>query len=115
MAISASGTFSTIQQYGPTAVQTGETLANTFSNKKDPERFAANENAYKAAIGGGDHYALDFLKYRSGKFGSGPTSLPGWYSDSVGIGGWATPEARDDAFGKYNLASAAQSHGLTVP
>lgn len=84
-----------------TATQTYSTLT---ANKKDPERLAKNAEAYKLAIAG-SQAALDFLKYRSGRYGT-IEYIPAPINAGP-IGGWATDVAKADALRLYNSALAA--------
>lgn len=73
-------------------------------NKRDPDRLAANAAAYQLALQGFEN-ALLYLKYRSGRHG-----IATFIGDPINegpIGGWATPEAKDDANKLYNAALAA--------
>lgn len=80
-----------------------------LKNRTDATRFQRNLEAYKAAVAGYQN-ALEFLKYMSGRFGTGNIGpFPGW-SGGIG-GGWATQAAKDDAWRLYNSALAAW--GLT--
>lgn len=69
-------------------------------NNQDPERLAANSDAYARAQGG-DANALAFLKQRTGEYGI--ANVPGYGQ----IGGWATPNAKADAKAKYNALTTA--------
>jgi len=87
----------------PTVIQS----LSSLGNPKDAERFAANAAAFAKAQAG-DASALEFLKYRSGRFGV--TNIPGYGA----IGGWATDAAKTDAYAKYTAALTRQQIGGTV-
>lgn len=92
------------------AVGTVPTIVQTLSslrNPKDNERFAANAAAFARAQQG-DADALQFLKYRSGRFGQ--AFVPG-YGET---GGWATDTAKADAYAKYTAALTRAAVGGTV-
>jgi hypothetical protein len=83
--------------------------SNTAS--KDPERLAANQRAYAAALAG-DRNGILYLQGRSGTMGAvnvpGPLGLP----DTPGsVSGWAGTVARPDAIMK--LQSLGQQTGPT--
>jgi len=76
-------------------------LSSLAGDTKDPLRLQMNQNAYQAALGGNID-ALQYLKGRSGNFG---TVDCGSYRDqtqtSSQCGGWATATAEKDALAKY--------------
>ena len=89
------------------AVPTVILSLSSLGHPKDAERFAANADAFARAQAG-DSAALEFLKYRSGRFGQ--TSIPGYGT----VGGWATDAAKTDAYAKYTAALTRQQIGGTV-
>lgn len=75
---------------------------------KDKNRLAVNQRAYDYAMNG-DTRAVEYLKYRSGRFGiSKPMNL-GDLTDNqtVPVGGWASTLGKDDAYTKYQQVLAA--------
>ena len=71
----------------------------------DVERKAKNLAAYALAIAG-DNNALQWLRARSGRYGTIPVDvIPGVQpvADSA-LNGWSSEPARDDAFSKYQDA-----------
>lgn len=97
---------------------------NPFADQhpKDKGRIAANERAFALAnSAAGNVDAFRYLRYRSGKFASGPVGpLPG-FADTPGIiGGWASGGKGDeDAYAKYKqLATryeAMENAGTDTP
>lgn len=87
------------------AIAAGRALSGVLSqHPKDRERFRKNAEAYQLATSGHQN-ALEFLKYRSGRYGIAQ-SLGAPYSAEGPVGGWATQSAKDDAWKLYNLALA---------
>lgn len=87
----------------PTLIQSAQSL----THPKDPERFAANADAFARARAG-DADALAFLKQRTGEYGI--QFVPGYGQ----IGGWASVAAKSDAKAKYTAALAFQAGNQTV-
>jgi hypothetical protein len=56
----------------------------------------------------GDQLALEYLRYRSGRFGQNDAPADSEFAKRYGtpIGGWATDVAKNDAFRLYNQALA---------
>jgi hypothetical protein len=83
------------------------------SHPKDAGRLRSNATAYALAVGG-NRGAAEYLKGRSGKFGSVKITVAVPQLDlQVGDtrGGWATAKTRNDAYNKY-LAVADSYAGL---
>jgi hypothetical protein len=90
-----------------TVLKLGTSLTGILSSHpKDAERFKANAEAYRLALAGQQN-ALQFLKYRSGRFGVETIGAP--YNGEVG--GWATQSAKDDAWKLYQSALASWGIG----
>lgn len=73
------------------------------------ERLPKNQAAYDLAVQGKQN-ALEFLKYRSGRYGV--SAFIGEPINLDQVGGWGTAPARDDAWNKYQGALA--KWGLVV-
>lgn len=88
------------------AVQITQTLLGT-ANQKDKARLQANADAFKMAAAG-DQLAIEYLRYRSGRFGQYDAPADSEFAKRYGtpIGGWATDVAKNDAFRLYNQALA---------
>lgn len=88
------------------AVQITQALIGT-ANQKDAGRLQANADAFKMAAAG-DQLALEYLRYRSGRFGTNNAPADSEFAKRYGtpIGGWATDVAKNDAFRLYNQALA---------
>lgn len=71
----------------------------------DLERLAKNLAAYTLAVVG-DNDALQYLRARSGRFGTIPVAaIPGVNATAdAALNGWATENAREDAYAKYQGA-----------
>jgi len=89
------------------AVQITTTLIGSVGNSKDAARLQANADAFKMAANG-DQLALEYLRYRSGRFGTNDAPADSEFAKRYGtpIGGWATDVAKNDAFRLYNQALA---------
>lgn len=72
-------------------------VQSLLGGSSDPERLAANQRAYDAAIQGDDN-ALEYLRARS--IQNSNVSVPGYGT----VSGWATATARADAAAKYQQA-----------
>lgn len=74
-------------------------------NATDVERLGKNLAAYTLAIAGDDG-ALQYLRARSGRYGTIPVpAVPGVNATAdAALNGWATERARNDAYSKYQGA-----------
>jgi hypothetical protein len=89
----------------------GKSLSGILSSHpKDAERFKRNGVAYQQAVQGQQN-ALEYLKYRSGRYGIAQ-SIGYPYNTEGPVGGWATQSAKDDAFKLYQAALAAWGVGV---
>jgi len=90
------------------AVQAGITIGGAIAGAVDPkdkERFGRIDEAFRRAVAG-DKAALEWLKYRTGQFGTA-ASIPGAPFDSSGpVGGYGSAESRAYAQLNYNRAIA---------
>jgi len=85
------------------AIQTSNSLLSMFKNNaKERERLQKNMDAYKLATNGRQD-AMEYLKYRSGRYGTASSIGPSWEGGGP-VGGWATQTARDDAWRLYQNA-----------
>jgi len=72
---------------------------------KDKERFGRIDEAFRRAVAG-DKGALEWLKYRTGQYGTAQ-SIPGAPFDAGGpVGGYGSQESRAYASTMYNRAVA---------
>lgn len=89
------------------AVQIGTALLDNSGSvsDKDRARLQANADAFRMAANG-DRLAIEYLKYRSGRYGQYDAAAGSEFALRYGtpIGGWATQLAKDDAFRLYNEA-----------
>lgn len=80
------------------------------ADKDDPIRIQRNSDALALAQQGNQN-AIEYLKFRTGKYGEGMVGAP--YNEIVA--GWKTPVGRKDAETKYAQALALYGLGPQVP
>lgn len=93
------------------AISVSNGLKSLFGgNSKEQARIQANIDAYKLAAAGRQD-AMEYLKYRSGRYGTAQSIGPAWEGGGP-VGGWATQTARDDAWRLYQSALAIYGIGI---
>lgn len=93
------------------ALSLGKSVSGILStHPKDAERFKRNAQAYQLAAAGQQN-ALEYLKYRSGRYGVAQ-SIGYPYQGEGPVGGWATQSAKDDAYKLYQAALSAWGIGV---
>lgn len=93
------------------AISVSQGIQKLFGgSSKEAQRIQANIDAYKLAASGRQD-AMEYLKYRSGRYGTATSIGPQWEGGGP-VGGWATQTARDDAWRLYQSALAIYGVGI---